>query len=267
MLATVGIPQGIANVYKVMRGKFFVLQGMACGEACPEKMTERYIFIKYLFCTIVPYSKTLYIWSDLDTEDKMWILHFYPCLSHLHHHLLKIILKFVDTWGNNLFRIMFNMSSFYYSSCSFKLFSVFFLELYFWVPSVNWYVNRKEFLLKKRYKYIIIVQLGLESEKNPICYQLLPWSICYKIFPGEFCQEKKLLFLLFAHDNLRSVPVWNINYMFILVMTIILSFSSVLILHEITIPRQLCYHWRTEHKPYPRLCTMKIFRMRHRETE
>lgn len=149
----------------------------------------------------------------------------------------------------------------------FQVIFSFFLELYFWAPSVNWYVNRKEFLVKKRYKYIIIVHLGLESEKNPICYQLSPWSICYKIFPGEFCQEKKLLFLLFAHDNLRSVPVWNINYMFILVMTCILSFSSVLILHEITIPRQLCYHWRTEHKPYPRLCTMKIFRMRHRETE
>lgn len=62
MLATVGIPPGTANVYKALREKFFVLQGLACGEACHEKMIERYVFINYIFYTIVPYLKDLTYW-------------------------------------------------------------------------------------------------------------------------------------------------------------------------------------------------------------
>ena len=59
MLATFGIPPGVANVYKALREKFCVLQGLACGEACHEKMLERYVFIKYIVNTSVPYLKDL----------------------------------------------------------------------------------------------------------------------------------------------------------------------------------------------------------------
>lgn len=61
MLATVGIPLGIANVYKALREKFFVLQGPACGEACHEKMIERCVFYQLYFLYYCPIFKRPYI--------------------------------------------------------------------------------------------------------------------------------------------------------------------------------------------------------------
>lgn len=134
----------------------------------------------------------------------MWIFHFLhlaPSLSLSSH----IILKFVDRMGKeHVQNHMSFCSTEVVISSSFQIF----LGLYFWVLSNQLICQQERICTQEDIKYIIIVELKLESEKkNPICYQLFPWSICYINLPGRFCQGKKYFFFPFSHDILQTVPV------------------------------------------------------------
>lgn len=229
MLATVGILQGIVNVHRCFEEEIFCVAGLCMWRSLSKRDDIKLCSLSNIFSVLLSHIwKTKYLvwfrdWRQNVVSPSLSL----PILVIDH---FKIFRHSVETICSELCSIWVLCSIEVTLSSFFR-----FLRIIFWVISkINWYVNRKEFLLKKTYKYIIIVKLGPESEKkfyilSTVSLKCLLQKLAGWIFPGKL---KKPFFFWFAHDNLKSVPFGNLNYMLMLVTACIFSFSLVLTLCE-----------------------------------